>query len=217
MKTITFFGAPLLALSAFACSATSSESSSFESNQSNFDGAGAEWLATSPTQCGSNPWESEASEAADESTRVLGFFRSQGIEIEQIGFIHPSEPMVVCMACQCPRGDTLVVKAKDASAARALTARFDFAPLKGALAIAPKQCGMNPWQGDAPVNDEAHALIAWTSTVGAPVSAVGFVTPTEPMMVCMACQCSRGDLAVVLAEGEAAVKLKSFGWHDLAN
>lgn len=217
MKITALIGSTLLALTAVACASPAAEGTTDESNLS--VPLTSEWLVTSPTQCGSNPWEQFETDG-DESAHVLGFFRSQGVEIEQIGFVNPAEPMLVCMACQCPRGDRLVVKAKDMNAARALVSQFDFSPLSGALAYSPVSCGMNPWAGDDSANGsaaEAHAIVQWASSIGAPVSAAGFVNSSEPAITCMACGCPRGDLAIVFASGEAAAKLEAQGFSPLAN
>ncbi len=186
------------------------------------------WLSIAPRQCGTNPWNGaqpapgqEPSYLQGEAGEVANYFAGQGVEIDQIGFAHPSEPRAVCMACQCPRGDTLVVKAKSLVDAQKLTGQFGFAPIEGGLGYAPRQCGSNPWeQGRQQGDDRAEAmqLASWAKGAGAPIDEVGFVQSTEPRFVCMACQCPRGDFAVVKASSAASkAKLESLGWSTLAN
>ena len=186
------------------------------------------WLTVAPKQCGTNPWNGaqagagkQASYLQGEAGEVDNFFRANGIELEQIGFAHPGEPMMVCMACSCPRGDTLVVHAKSSADAQKLVAEYGFAPMTDAFTKSPTQCGTNAWEAGQPMQsnaDESYALSSWAKSAGAPLSGAGFVDYTEPMMVCEACSCPRGDIAVAFpADATYASKLENLGWTRVEN
>jgi hypothetical protein len=198
-----------------------------------FDGAPpapatSTWLTIAPRQCGTNPWSGakaapgkEASSLQGEKGEVDNFFRAQGVTLEQIGFAYPAEPRMVCMACSCPRGDALIVKAKTSADAAKLVASHGFAEAKGALAKAPTQCGSNPWEGGAQANDdrvEAGQLASWAETNGATLEEAGFLDYTAPRIVCMACSCPRGDTAIAFPKDAAASnKLVNLGWKRVEN
>ncbi len=187
------------------------------------------WLTVAPKQCGTNPWNGaqvgagqQASYLQGEAGEVDDFFRAKGIELEQVGFAHPGEPMMVCMACSCPRGDTLIVHAKSSADAQKLVAEYGFAPMTDAFTKSPTQCGSNPWEQDGQQTqnnaDESYNLSSWAKSVGAPLSAAGFVDDTEPMMVCQACSCPRGDIAVAFpVDATSASKLENLGWTRVEN
>lgn len=183
------------------------------------------WLTIAPRQCGTNPWNgaqpapgAEPAHLPGEAGEVDDFFRGKGIELEQIGFARPTVPMAVCLACSCPRGDTLVVKAKDLADASRLVTEFGFAPAKDALTTSPKQCGTNPWEQGSSSANEAEALASWASGVGAPLRQVGFLEYTEPRVVCAACSCPRGDTAIAFPETDAGeTKLENLGWKRVEN
>lgn len=181
------------------------------------------WLTIAPKQCGSNPWEPSAqgqggSQTGDEAAQVKSYFASKGIELEAIGFAYPAEPMFVCMACSCPRGDTLVVKAKDATNAQKLVADHGFAPAKGAMTTSPKQCGTNPWDEAQDSRAESENIASWAKSSGAPLATVGLLDYTEPRIVCMACSCPRGDIAIAFPENAASAnKLENLGWARVEN
>jgi hypothetical protein len=186
-----------------------------------FDGAStpsvSTWLTISPRQCGTNAWQS-GTMAGDEASQVKSYFSSQGIELEALGFAYPGEPMAVCMACSCPRGDTLVVKAKDAADAQKLITDHGFAEAKGAMTTAPKQCGTNPWDEDPSSRLEAENIASWAKSSGAELATVGILDYTEPRMVCMACSCPRGDIAIAFpASAASATKLENLGWARVEN
>jgi len=175
------------------------------------------WLSYEPTQCGTNAWEQGAANSGDEKAAVVDYFASKGIAIEQLGFLHPTEPRMVCMACSCPRGDRLIVKAASETAAAELASAHGFArmfanasqPLvKGAV-----QCGGNAWNRAAGATEDAQ-LATYAGALGA--SETGFVSPAVPRMTCMACQCPRGDAAVVLpSDGTSQVRLGGQGFQPL--
>lgn len=184
------------------------------------------WLTYAPRQCGTNPWNGvqpapgqRPSYLRGESGEVDVFFRNAGIELDQIGFAHPAEPMAVCTACSCPRGDLLIVHTKSAADAQKLVSQFGFAPLEDALTTAPTQCGTNPWERGAQSGaSESQLLVSWAAGVGAPLESVAFLDYTEPRIVCMACQCPRGDTAVVIPKDAAAAsKLEDLGWKRVEN
>ena len=185
---------------------------------------GSTWLVTAPKQCGSNPWAG-AKPAAGKDPSVLGgelgevddFFRGKGVALEEVGLLEWTPARMVCMACSCPRGDTLVVKAKSAADAATLKASYGFVELTGARTTTPRQCGTNPWEGGKPgAGDEEQKLAAWLDGQNADVTEAGFVHKTEPTMVCMACSCPRGDRAVVRPKSATnATKLDTLGWSKL--
>jgi hypothetical protein len=192
-----------------------------------FDGTPAAsvstYLTIAPKQCGTNPWEPSAqglggSQTGDEVGQVKSYFSSKGIELEAIGFAYPAEPMAVCLACSCPRGDTLVVKAKDAADAQKLISNHGFAEATDAMTTAPKQCGTNPWDEAQDSRVESQNISSWAKTSGAPLAAAGLLDYTEPRMVCMACQCPRGDIAIAFpSNASAATKLENLGWARVEN
>jgi hypothetical protein len=186
-----------------------------------FDGAPAAststWLTIAPRQCGTNPWQG-GSQTGNEVEQVKTYFASKGVDLEAIGFAYPGEPMAVCMACSCPRGDTLVVKAKDSADAQKLVADHGFAEAKDAMTTSPKQCGTNPWTEAQDSRVESENIASWAKTSGAPLSSVGLLDYTEPRMVCMACSCPRGDIAIAFPENaSAANKLENLGWARVEN
>jgi hypothetical protein len=182
--------------------------------------ASTTWLTISPRQCGTNPWNGaqpapgeEASYLQGEAGEVDNYFRSKGIALSQLGFAKRTEPFAVCLACQCPRGDTLVVQAKNLADASRLVSEFGFAEGKDALTTSPKQCGTNPWEQGMNSPNEADDLASWASGIGAPLSKVGFLAYTEPRIVCAACQCPRGDTAIAFPKTDAGeTKLEYLGW-----
>jgi hypothetical protein len=186
-----------------------------------FDGAPAAsvstYLTIAPKQCGTNPWQG-GSQSGDETSQVKSYFATKGIALEAIGFAYPSEPRMVCMACSCPRGDTLVVKAKDAADAQKLVADHGFVEAADAMTTSPKQCGTNPWDEAQDSRVEAQNISSWAKSSGAPLSAAGLLGHTEPRMVCMACQCPRGDIAIAFpSNASAATKLENLGWARVEN
>ncbi|MBL8610568.1 MAG: hypothetical protein JNL38_24735 [Myxococcales bacterium] len=193
-----------------------------------YDGAPAPktstWLTIAPKQCGTNPWAGAKPAAGKEPSILSGelgeidnFFRAQGVELEQVGLLEWTPARMVCMACSCPRGDTLVVKTKSSADAAKLVATYKFAELSGARATGPKQCGTNPWEAGKPgAADEEQKLATWLDGQGADVTAAGFLQRTEPVIVCMACSCPRGDTAVVTPkDATSAAKLDGLGWSTL--
>lgn len=188
----------------------------------------ATWFTIAPKQCGTNPWNGfvpgkgqAPSHLQGEKGDVANFLASKNIGVAEIGFLYPSEPRFVCLACSCPRGDNLVVKAKSAADAQRLQNELGFAPLGLAHATAPKQCGTNPWEGGNPTGDEraeTQQLASWAEKQGAPLSAAGFTDSTELRFVCQACNCPRGDTAVALTKDAAsAQKLENLGWQRVEN
>jgi hypothetical protein len=186
------------------------------------------WLTIAPRQCGTNPWNGaqvapgqDASWLGGEAGEVDNFFRGKGIKLEQVGFGHPSEPMMVCMACQCPRGDTLIVHAKSSADAKKLVDQFGFAPMAADARVkSPTQCGSNPWEANASSgsSNETELFTSWAKANGAPLKAAAFVDYTEPRVVCAACQCPRGDLAIAFPKDASSVsKLENLGFQRVEN
>lgn len=178
------------------------------------------WLTIAPKQCGTNPWQggTQSGSAGGETAQVTSYFAEKGIDLEAVGFAYPGEPRMVCMACNCPRGDTLVVKAKSSADAQKLVAQHGFLEAKDAFTTSPKQCGTNPWDEAQDSRVESQNIASWAKTSGAPLSVVGLVDYAEPRMVCMACSCPRGDIAIAFPENAfAANKLENLGWQRVEN
>lgn len=155
------------------------------------------WLAMAPTQCGTNPWEG-GDVSQPELTAIIDHYRSVGLEFDEIGLLDPNEPMAVCFACSCPRGDTLLVHVSGDNVELAKDAGFAPTDVLGHETI---QCGGNPWEQLNPELPEQTRLERWTREQGA-FAYVGFVAPVEPIAVCFACSCPRGDVAVAVPGGE---------------
>ncbi len=182
------------------------------------------WLTTSPKQCGTNPWERARpvrpnSVLDGEAGQIDTYFKTQGIKLAEVALLTATEPRMVCMACSCPRGDVLLVKAKDAADAARLTSQHGFVPANLAYAKATVQCGGNAWEaGMTDRSTEASNLGSWLTTNGAETSDIGFAEKTQSMAVCAACQCSRGDRAIALAATAAeGADLEALGFVKLAN
>ena len=76
------------------------------------------WLSIMPVQCQGNPWEQFERPPdknvpnlteTQEAELVKDYYDEQGITIFEVKFIQPSPETAVCLACNCPRGDTLQV------------------------------------------------------------------------------------------------------------
>ena len=80
------------------------------------------WGTFEPMQCGGNPWEQVGDPDAGEIARVRGWAASSGVDLADVGFVHPSEAQATCSGCACPRGDLLVVRAADSTAVAGLPA-----------------------------------------------------------------------------------------------
>lgn len=182
------------------------------------------WLTYAPRQCQTNPWNGAmpmhalASTLPGEAGDVDSYFRSQNVDLEEVGFLVRPTPMAVCAACQCPRGDELLVKAKDADDAKRLVDDFGFRLTDDkAVGTSAKSCNTNPWDGPGGSRGSAADLGQWAEGKGASVNYAGFVEPTTPAITCMACGvCPRGDRAVVLAKSAAGrAKLEALGFAGL--
>lgn len=65
------------------------------------------WVSIVPVQCGGNSWQSDSPipEEVSELEVVKEFYQKQGITVFDIVSKRTHE--IVCLACSCPRGDTL--------------------------------------------------------------------------------------------------------------
>jgi len=182
-------------------------------------GQADEWLVYSPTQCGTNPWEMEPPVSTPgwpvgELGVIASYYSGIGIEIQEIGLLDPAQPIAVCLSCGCPRGDQLMVRASGMDAALLKQLGFQPAP-EDALGVAPVQCGGNAWDGMSGATDNDR-LVAWASSLGAAISDLGSVVSVEPMAVCAACTCPRGDTMVAIpATAADTQKLESAGFEQL--
>ncbi|MFO0675912.1 MAG: hypothetical protein U0169_05220 [Polyangiaceae bacterium] len=180
------------------------------------------WLTTSPKQCGTNAWERARparlnSVLGGEAGQVDTYFKSQNIALDEVAFLQATEPRMVCMACSCPRGDVLLVKAKNAADAAALVANHGFRAAENVYAKGTVQCGGNPWEGgQMNRSEEATNLAAWLTGQGIETTDVGFANKTQSFAVCAACQCSRGDRAIAIAASASeGAELVSQGFAKL--
>jgi hypothetical protein len=183
-----------------------------------------EWLTYAPRQCLSNSWDVEGgagdgespSYPIDELQAIDDHFESKGIDLLALGLVQHVEPLFVCLACSCPRGDRLVVKASPKDHDALVAEGFVRIENGEALQAAPKQCDSNPWDETASPVDEGKNLAAWAAAQGATLSEVGFLYQTESRFQCLACSCARGDTALVFpATPEAASSLSSFGFGEI--
>ncbi|HEY4475689.1 MAG TPA: hypothetical protein VJB92_03135 [Candidatus Paceibacterota bacterium] len=90
---------------------------------------GKVWLSIMPIQCQGNPWEEQQSRnylgppdlKLTEVNYVKNYYDEQGITIFEVKFIQPSPETAVCLACSCPRGDTLYVQVADKDVTKMLS------------------------------------------------------------------------------------------------
>jgi hypothetical protein len=181
------------------------------------------WLTYIPKQCGGNPWNgampmhAAASSLSGEVGTVDTFFRAMNIKLTDVGFLVTPEQTFQCMACQCARGDLLIVHAKDADDAKRLKDDYGFSEASAyAVGESAKSCNTNPWDPDTNTKGSARELGEWAVEQGANASFAGFVQPTEPVITCQACGCPRGDQAVVIGKSASArEKLEALGFAKL--
>jgi hypothetical protein len=77
------------------------------------DAIATAWLRYRPIQCGGNPWDDETSrDPMVEAAAVKAWAADSDAPLGSAGFVYETEIQVVCRACSCPRGDTLVVTPK---------------------------------------------------------------------------------------------------------
>jgi len=165
-----------------------------------------QWLTFRPRQCLSNLWDAETGTGDGESPgypveelqRIDDAFESRGIDLLALGLVWPSEPRATCLACSCPRGDRLVVKARPNDVAALVELGFAVLADGQALQAAPRQCDGNPWTEASKPTEEAANLGRWSTSIGAPLEEAGFVYRTSAVTQCAGCDCARGDAAFVV-------------------
>src|SRR5205085_11071681 len=102
--------------------------------------------------CG-NPWsttevgEAEAERFPDtELAQVVAFAANQGIALQEIGKLGPTQNTIACLACPCLRTDRIFIKLSTPDAAKLATQGWIYSStLPEAVSLAPRQCGSNPW------------------------------------------------------------------------
>ena len=182
------------------------------------------WLSLLPRQCQGNPWQQVSSKgdgtapayADAELLAIDNYFEDQGIDLMELGLLQPGETDGTCGACNCARGDRLVVRASATQAAE-LTAKHGFTAVAAtdALTLSPKLCN-NPWTTSQVPKDEAKNALTWLKSSGAAVGHTGLVYRTATVAGCEACNCARGDRLLSYPKGDAAVtKLKELGFTAL--
>ena len=181
------------------------------------------WLTIAPRQCLSNLWDTEPGMGdgetpgypVEELQRIDDAFESRGIDLVELGLVWPSEPHATCLACSCPRGDRLVVKARPNDVGALVALGFEALDDGDALQIGPRQCDGNPWTEAPKPTEEAANLASWSASIAAPLDEVGFVYKTTPQLQCTACACPRGDVAFVVpadpASAESILSAQGFG------
>lgn len=171
----------------------------------------AVWLSLQPVQCKANPWEkvtprgdgTEPSYPVTELLTIDRFLRDQGVKVLELG-LSDTQLIATCDACNCARGDRLLVRASSTDVG-ALT-KLGFAAYTDAVTVQtqPKQCNANPWKPGLTPADEARNVVAWANALPAPVAEAGFTYPTTTPVTCQACTCPRGDRLVTRAKTDAA-------------
>ncbi|GEM_PF-2584681 len=68
---------------------------------------------TQPVQCSGNPWDNYVADLSEEQAIKLYYSNEYEIEILDFLGIPPAPNTVVCEACSCPRGDTVMVFIKE--------------------------------------------------------------------------------------------------------
>jgi len=181
-----------------------------------------QWLTFAPRQCLSNPWDTTPGSGdgespgypVDELQRIDDAFESRGLDLLELGLVWPSEPRTVCLACSCPRGDRLVVKARPNDVDALADLGFAVMDDGEGLQAAPRQCDANPWTEAPKPSVEATNLAAWSASIGAPLGEVGFLYKTSLQVQCLSCSCARGDAAFVVpasSDGETILSGEGFG------
>lgn len=186
------------------------------------------WLIKAPVQCNGNPWQMGTprgdgmapSYPDPELALIDNYFEDQGINLMELGLLYPPKGGSVCTACMCGRGDYLLVRASNDDASR-LVAEYGFTTVGAdeALRYTPRQCGTNPWTAATPAGGraEAESAAAWTTSQSAPLTKGGFAFRTDPVVVCTACTCPRGDGLIGFPETPAAAsKLSTLTFVPLA-
>lgn len=163
------------------------------------------WMTYAPHQCG-NPWsttevgEAEAERFPDtELAQVVAFAANQGIALQEIGKLGPTQNTIACLACPCLRTDRIFIKLSTPDAAKLATQGWIYSStLPEAVSIDPRQCGTNPWQTEptTDVGAELEQVDTWLANMSASVDLRGFTYDVVPEPVCRACACARGDRLV---------------------
>jgi hypothetical protein len=184
------------------------------------------WVAIGGQQCGQDAWQqgSPSSEADDLATFEDADLDAMHAWLADLGVFATSMAKLddpgdaVCLSCSCASGESYLAEVP-VDEARWLVEQqgFRFA-LDEFRALAPVQCGGNPWQAsDAdPAEGEIEAVRAWADAIGVPLGLVGFAVETYAPFVCSACSCARGDLLVVTpAQGSDQRTVDELGFTTL--
>ncbi len=162
------------------------------------------WLSALPKHAG-NFWNgvqpgdvSTVGYPLPELEDIDGYFEAKGIELQALGLVWPSAPVVTCTGLACARGDILVVIAAAADADRLVTELgFTRLPERAFFTRPALQCESAWGQGGAPA-EEAGRLVAWAGEAGGAPAHAGFLFPTEATSRAQVCGSPRGDWAVVV-------------------
>lgn len=184
------------------------------------------WMTYAARQC-TNPWsdvvvsEDDGARFGDsqELAQVVGYAAAMGITLDEIGKLHKPNPMFQCLACGCARGDLIFIKVKTPEAATLAENGWIYSSVDpAAVSMAPRQCGSNPWETEraADVASELELVDTWMAGMGADVNLRGFTWSVEPIAVCAACSCPRGDRLVAFpVDAEDAGLLAGAGFNDV--
>lgn len=85
------------------------------------------WLASFPVQCEGNPW-SEVPDPFEEAREVEEWAAGEGAAVGLAGFTYRTEGFGVCLACDCSRGDRLILSV-ESERDEGILAEFGFARL----------------------------------------------------------------------------------------
>ncbi|MBS3068978.1 hypothetical protein J4441_01285 [Candidatus Micrarchaeota archaeon] len=110
-----------------------------QSNQTNPNANATVWLSYEPIQCGGNPWQIWEAESGRQYIRapteeeILTAYYLQVYGVEILQYQSRYTHGIVCLACSCPRGDTISIEVYEKSKAKMLS-------LGWSEATKPKDC-----------------------------------------------------------------------------
>jgi hypothetical protein len=179
------------------------------------------YMTYAPKQC-ANPWSSAIAVTTfpvPELGKVVTHYTKLGIKLDEVGQLGRPEPVVTCTSCACARGDEIIVKLATPEAEKLAALGWTYSSANPPeQALAPAQCGSNPWQTQpaATVSEELELVDTWLDDNAVAAVKRGFTWPVEPRVTCAACSCPRGDRLVVYApDQEAHGILASLGFDFL--
>ena len=82
------------------------------------------WVSINPVQCKGNPWEKNFPQENNDEDTIKKYYQSLKFTIYDIKITPSSPGTIVCMACSCPRGDTIKVMVSQADADKLISQGF---------------------------------------------------------------------------------------------